>query len=349
MADRNPQIPDLGEMLGLPSEELQRPVQRGDLLDYYLGPTGIPDRLRAANEVLNPIRGISDAMYYSGQAFNPDLPAAERRRMAGQAAMETGIAALPVGLAKVAGRYMRAVPGGQADDAQAVVETMTGATPDLQDPSRRRFMAGMGAAAVAPMLPAEELLSTGTKVAARNVTPTTQVLEMVRERSGLRGEIAEAYRRMNELRGSEASMPELEASYDTAREQAASLEGGDMQLGEMILDTATDPDFSLTELRKALTDEENLPDTLFTTAIEKALGQRAQDRVLAANDPRFVENGRLTNDFHNLKGDINLAISGTKKTRAEALENLRKSKLVTKDEIRLLSEVGRAGMILTAF
>lgn len=347
MAD--PQIPDLGEMLGLPSEDLQRPQPRGDLLDYYLGPTGIPDRLRAANEVLNPIRGISDAMYYSGQAVNPDLPAAERRSMAGRAAMETGIAALPVGLAKVAGRYMRAVPGGQADDAQAVVETMTGATPDLQDPSRRRFMAGMGAAAVAPLLPAEELLATGTKVAARNVTPTAQVLELVRERSGLRGEIAEAYRRMNELRKSEASLPDLTASYDAAREQAASLEGGDMQLGEMILDTATDPDFSPGELRKALTEEENLPDTLFTTAVEKALGQRAQDRVLASSDPRFVENGRLTKDFRNLEGDINLAISGTAKNRKSALENLRKSNLVTKDELRLLEAVGGTGMVLTPF
>jgi len=167
MAERN--IPPVGDLLGLPlpSEDLQRPQSRGDLLDYYLGPTGIPDRLRAANEVLNPIRGLSDAMYYSGQVANPDLSASERRSMAKQAAMETGIAALPVGLAKVAGRYMRAVPGGQADDAQAVVETMTGATPDLQDPARRKFLTGMGAAAVAPLLPAEELLATGTRATAR--------------------------------------------------------------------------------------------------------------------------------------------------------------------------------------
>ena len=167
MAERN--IPPVGDLLGLPlpSEDLQRPQSRGDLLDYYLGPTGIPDRLRAANEVLNPIRGLSDAMYYSGQVANPDLSASERRSMAKQAAMETGIAALPVGLAKVAGRYARAVPGGQADDAQAVVETMTGATPDLQDPARRKFLTGMGAAAVAPLLPAEELLATGTRATAR--------------------------------------------------------------------------------------------------------------------------------------------------------------------------------------
>lgn len=167
MADPYLSAPLVGDQLGLPSEGLQRPERRDDLLDYYLGPTGVPERLGAANELLNPIRGISDAMYYAGEAAAPGLSASERLGLAGRSAMEAGIAALPVGLAKVAGRYSRALPGGQADDAQAVVETMTGATPDLQDPSRRRFMAGMGAAAVAPMLPAEELLATATRASTR--------------------------------------------------------------------------------------------------------------------------------------------------------------------------------------
>jgi len=229
MAD--PQTPVVGDLLGLPAEELQRPQPRGDLLDYYLGPTGIPDRLRAANEILNPIRGISDAMYYSGQAVNPDLPAAERRRMAGQAAMETGIAALPVGLAKVAGRYMRAVPGGQADDAQAVVETMTGATPDLQDPSRRRFMAGMGAAAAAPLLPAEELLATGTRATARGAGSTalggllakraeklSQVYDLDNALRPLKETMFEAYRLQN--RPPILTTPEASQKFNDAQEAA---------------------------------------------------------------------------------------------------------------------------------
>lgn len=32
-----------------------------DFLDYYLGPTGIPDRLRLLNELLNPVVALSDA------------------------------------------------------------------------------------------------------------------------------------------------------------------------------------------------------------------------------------------------------------------------------------------------
>jgi hypothetical protein len=131
-----PLIPVVDPLPTTPAESLQRPDQRGDLLDYYLGPTGIPDRIRAVNELFNPIAGIEDAMGYSRFAANPDNPPSERLRAAGNAAFETGIAALPVGLAKIAGRYARAVPGGgQADDAQAAVETLTGANPDLQDPA----------------------------------------------------------------------------------------------------------------------------------------------------------------------------------------------------------------------
>ena len=32
-----------------------------DPLDYYLGPTGIPDKLRAVNELFNPIIPLEDA------------------------------------------------------------------------------------------------------------------------------------------------------------------------------------------------------------------------------------------------------------------------------------------------
>lgn len=167
MAERNPQIPDLGEMLGLPAEDLQRPQTRGDLLDYYLGPTGVPDRLAAANELLNPIRGLSDAMYYAGEAARPGSPNSDRAAAAGQSALETGIALLPVGVGKIAGRYMRSMPDADPNNAQAVIETLTGGTPDISDPSRRNFMKVVGAAAVAPMLPAEELLGAATKASAR--------------------------------------------------------------------------------------------------------------------------------------------------------------------------------------
>jgi len=142
MADRNPQIPDLGEMLGLPSEELQRPVQRGDLLDYYLGPTGIPDRLRAANEVLNPIVALSDA----GQ----DL----RRGDYVGALTNTAAAAVPIVGGRMAIKAARGLPTlapRQYDEAaSAVTETLTGVTSpkstSATDMTRRQFLTGVAAA-----------------------------------------------------------------------------------------------------------------------------------------------------------------------------------------------------------
>jgi|GEM_PF-6698172 len=106
MAD--PQIPDLGEMLGLPSEELQRPQPRGDLLDYYLGPTGIPDRLRLLNELFNP---AAEPVEYAGYAMREDLSPEQRREYAAYAASQAGIAALPGALyAKRLASMLRGMP-----------------------------------------------------------------------------------------------------------------------------------------------------------------------------------------------------------------------------------------------
>ena len=105
MAEQDPQIPDLGEMLGLPSEELQRPDERGDLLDYFLGPTGIPDRLRAANELFNP---YAESMRHAEFASREDLPPEQRREHAAYAASMAGIASLPLGKQAAAlGRLIR--------------------------------------------------------------------------------------------------------------------------------------------------------------------------------------------------------------------------------------------------
>lgn len=101
----------------LPSEDLAEPnSERGDLLDYYLGPTGIPDRARAANELLNPIRGISDSMYYAGQVGRSDLPPSERAGFAAKSAREGVLSLLP---ALAAARL-----GGKASDA--AIETLSG-------------------------------------------------------------------------------------------------------------------------------------------------------------------------------------------------------------------------------
>jgi hypothetical protein len=83
-------------------------------LDYYLGPTGIPDRIRALGaglEFLNPITPITDAMRDAGVAADPDRERAERlaalARSAGTVA-SFGLPALIFG--RMATPAVRAVP-----------------------------------------------------------------------------------------------------------------------------------------------------------------------------------------------------------------------------------------------
>jgi hypothetical protein len=103
-----------------------------DLLDYYLGPTGIPDRIRALNE-LNPVAGIMRGMSAAGRAADPSRPAEDRRSALGEATMETGIALLPVGMGRLASLFR--VPGAtasasMADEAADAVETLTAYRPE---------------------------------------------------------------------------------------------------------------------------------------------------------------------------------------------------------------------------
>ena len=103
-----------------------------DLLDYYLGPTGIPDRLRALGE-LDPVQGIMRGMSASGRAADSDLPPEQRRAAAGEAAMETGIALLPGVFGRLLGRTVRgsrAVAPGYTPEEIATIETFVGGAPD---------------------------------------------------------------------------------------------------------------------------------------------------------------------------------------------------------------------------
>ena len=47
-------------------------------LDYYLGPTGIPNRLRFLNQAFNPVVHAEEAGSAARRAASPDLPAGER-------------------------------------------------------------------------------------------------------------------------------------------------------------------------------------------------------------------------------------------------------------------------------
>lgn len=133
-----PLIPVVDPLPTTPAESLQRPDQRGDLLDYYLGPTGIPDRIRAVNELFNPIAGIEDAMAQSAAATRPGVSSADRGRAALTSATETAAALLPVGLGRVAARFatpaQQALPQSTARVSSDVMETLTGVRADAPTP-----------------------------------------------------------------------------------------------------------------------------------------------------------------------------------------------------------------------
>lgn len=157
--------PLVGEMLNAPAVPPRRVPER-DLLDYYLGPTGIPDRLRAANEVLNPIVAISDA----GQ----DL----RRGDYLGALTNTAAAAVPIAGGRMAMKAARGVPSlapREYDEAaSALTETLTGVSApkpsDVTDMTRRQFMTGVAAAGgTAAMGP--ELLKKAAPDIARQIGP----------------------------------------------------------------------------------------------------------------------------------------------------------------------------------
>jgi hypothetical protein len=123
-----------------------------NLLDYYLGPTGIPDRLRHLNELLNPIVALSEA----GQDM--------RRGDYVGALTNTVAAAVPIAGGRVAMKATRGIPSlapRSYDEAtSAVSETLTGVSApkpsDMTDMTRRQFMTGVaaagGAAAMGPEL-----------------------------------------------------------------------------------------------------------------------------------------------------------------------------------------------------
>lgn len=108
-------------------------------LDYFLGPTGIPDRLRAVNAFFNPIVGLEDAGALTQQAFDPTLSTEERMRAAGGALLETAMAAAPAfGVAK-AGQIASQAPTlgrtaldvGQETATRGLAETLALGAPDV--------------------------------------------------------------------------------------------------------------------------------------------------------------------------------------------------------------------------
>ena len=177
-----------------------------DNLDYYLGPTGIPNKLRSGNELLNPVVGISDA----GQAVE------EGRYL--DAVTETAAAALPVAgaiAAKPLAKGLASVSDDVADAATALKETMLGGS---FNPDRRKFVAAAAASPAALMLPPMDEVATATSKQLEDIfSPQTlaklsdedfsQMLSNLDEKM-YDGELADE---LTEFFDDPASMPEIDS------------------------------------------------------------------------------------------------------------------------------------------
>jgi hypothetical protein len=100
--------------------------------DYFLGPTGIPDRLRLAGEFLNPVGAMEEASVQAGRAADPELEAGERLGAAGMSGMNVALLGIP-GVLAARGFLPR---------TEAVTETLTGlgvASPSAQREVRTAF------------------------------------------------------------------------------------------------------------------------------------------------------------------------------------------------------------------
>lgn len=98
----------------------------GGLLSYYLGPTGIPDRLSSANALLNPIDQMGEAGANTVVAFDPTRSRQDRIEAALNAGLGTITAAAPAIGGAIAGQparraLMETIAGtsGQADVASS--------------------------------------------------------------------------------------------------------------------------------------------------------------------------------------------------------------------------------------
>ena len=97
------------------------------LLNYYLGPTGIPDRLSSANALLNPIDQIGEAGANTVVAFDPTRSRRDRMQAALNAGLGTVTAAAPAIGGAVAGQPAR----------RALMETLVGASDRVDDAAAR--------------------------------------------------------------------------------------------------------------------------------------------------------------------------------------------------------------------
>lgn len=151
-----------------PGQERTRALN--EALEYYT-PPALRSRVEFFNEYLNPVTGLYEAGEDSKRAFDSELPVAERLKAAGSSLLNTGMSAIPIGLAAKKfltpaqavvdtfagfGSTSPDVPTGVTDDLMRTVGDVT--TPPREAPSRSLFREGDTRNVADFYSPARELL-----------------------------------------------------------------------------------------------------------------------------------------------------------------------------------------------
>ena len=82
--------PKVGKMKPVQQPKVAKMRGIDEALDYYLGPTGIPDKLRAVNQMFNPVETLGGSMRASQRLFAPETDGWGRVQAAGD--MLSGVA-----------------------------------------------------------------------------------------------------------------------------------------------------------------------------------------------------------------------------------------------------------------
>ena len=113
--------PKVGKMKPVQQPKVAKMRGIDEALDYYLGPTGIPDRLAAVNQMFNPVETLGGSMRASQRLFAPETDGWGRVQAAGD--MLSGIAgfvAPMVAAAKVGAGVVDAFAGINASPQQTL-------------------------------------------------------------------------------------------------------------------------------------------------------------------------------------------------------------------------------------
>jgi hypothetical protein len=152
----------------------------GDALDYYLGPTGIPDKMRMINEFFNPVNQLEQSAVSSQKMFAPDQSIMDRVRHGGD--MLSGMAgavapvaayragAMPIAKAVQEGLLGVSIGGNMAADA------VLGSGQNLGKAAADTYMIGQKLSAPSGYSgpkgrPSEFSLPGGEKYESRSISP----------------------------------------------------------------------------------------------------------------------------------------------------------------------------------